>query len=148
MIATIASALGIAAALEDSGAAKVVADTLLEVAGSMGVGHRGMVLGIVLTASGFAQVINKNGAAALTFPVAMASANYLNVHPEPFAFSLIVGCGLSFMSPVSYNTNLMVYGPGGYKFMDFPRVGLPMTLVLALLCALICPIVFPFRPMP
>ena len=148
VIATIASALGIAAALEDSGAAKFVADTLLEAAGSLGMGQRGMVLGIVLTASGFAQVINKNGAAALTFPVAMASAKYLNVHPEPFAFSLIVGCGLSFMSPVSYNTNLMVYGPGGYKFLDFPRVGFPMTLVLALLCALICPIVFPFSPMP
>ncbi|MDE0125661.1 MAG: SLC13 family permease [Bryobacterales bacterium] len=148
VIATIASALGIAAALEDSGAAKVVADTLLETAGSMGVGRRGMVLGLVLTASGLAQVINKNGAAALMFPVAMAAANYLGVHPEPFAFSLIVGCGLSFMSPVSYNTNLMVYGPGGYKFLDFPRVGLPMTLALALVCALVCPIVFNFDPMP
>lgn len=148
VIATIASALGIAAALEDSGAAQIVADRVLGLAESAGVGPRGMVLGIVLTASGFAQVINKNGAAALTFPVAMAAAARLGVHPEPFVFSLILGCGLSFLSPVSYNTNLMVYGPGGYRFLDFPRVGLPMTVVLALVCAWICPLAFPFRPLP
>ncbi len=148
VVATIAAALGLAAAIEDSGAARVLADNVLGVADSMGVGQRGMVLGIVATASGLAQVINKNGAAALVFPVAMAAASHLNVHPEPFAFSLIVGCGLSFLSPVSYNTNLMVYGPGGYHFTDYARVGFPMTVALILLVAWLCPIVLPFEPLP
>ena len=148
VIATIAAALGLAVALEDSGAARYLADGVLGLAQSLGVGDRGMVLGIVATACGLAQVINKNGAAALMFPVAMAAAQHLNVHPDPFAFSLIVGCGLSFMSPVSYNTNLMVYGPGGYHFMDYPRVGVPMTIVLVLVVAWICPLAFPFEPLP
>lgn len=148
VIATIAAALGLAATIEDSGAAKFLADGALQAAEAMGLGQRGMVLGCVATASALAQVINKNGAAALVFPVAMAAAEHLGVHPEPFTFSLIVGCGLSFMSPVSYNTNMMVYGPGGYKFMDYPRVGFPMTVILVLLAGLICPWAFPFRPLP
>ncbi len=148
VIATIAAALGLAATIEDSGAAKFLADSALQASEAMGLGQRGMVLGCVATASALAQVINKNGAAALVFPVAMAAAEHLGVHPEPFTFSLIVGCGLSFMSPVSYNTNMMVYGPGGYKFMDYPRVGFPMTVILVLLAGLICPWAFPFRPLP
>lgn len=148
VIATIGAALGLAVALEDSGAAQFIADKVLDFAEGLGVGNRGMVLGIVATASAFAQVINKNGAAAMMFPVAMAAAARLNVHPEPFAFSLIVGCGLSFMSPVSYNTNLMVYAPGGYKFTDYPRVGFPMTVLLVLLVSWLCPVAFPFRPLP
>ena len=107
-----------------------------------------MLFVLILTASGFSQVITKNGAAALMFPVAKATADALNVHIEPFAFSLIFGCGLSFLSPVAYQTNLMVYGPGGYRFLDFARVGAPLTILLAALGALICPLVFPFRPVP
>ncbi len=110
-----------------------------------------MLFVMMLTGSAFAQVITKNGAAALMFPIAKATADELNLHLEPFAFSLIFGCGLSFLSPVAYQTNLMVYGPGGYRFLDFPRIGAPLTILLAALGALLCPLLpnalFPVLPL-
>lgn len=148
VIVSIAAALGMSAALEQSGAADAIANGLLDACRSMGIGERGMLFAMALTASAFSQVLTKNGSAALMFPIAMATAQDLSLHPEPFAFSLLLGCGLSFMSPVAYQTNLMVYGPGGYRFLDFPRIGLPLTVLLCALCALLCPLVFPFRPLP
>ena len=148
VIVAIAAALGMSAALEQTGAANAIATWLLDTCRNMGLGNRGMLFVMMLTGSAFAQVITKNGAAALMFPIAKATADELNLHLEPFAFSLIFGCGLSFLSPVAYQTNLMVYGPGGYRFLDFPRVGAPLTILLAALGALLCPLVFPFRQMP
>ena len=147
VLVAVAAALGLGTALAQSGAATSLASALLQLGQTFELGHRAMLLALVLSASAFAQVISKNGAAALVFPIAMASARELGLHPEPFAFSLIVGCGLSFLSPISYQTNLMVYGPGGYRFMDFPKVGLPLTVLLAALCVLLCPWIFPFRPL-
>lgn len=146
VLVAVAAALGMGAALAQSGAATALAAALLDFCQALGLGDRGMLLALVLFASTFAQVISKNGAAALVFPVAMATARELGLHPEPFAFSLIVGCGLSFLSPISYQTNLMVYGPGGYRFLDFPKVGLPLTILLAVICVVLCPWIFPFRP--
>lgn len=148
VIVAIAAALGMSAALEQSGAAQAIATWLLDTSSDIGLGNRGMLFVMMLTGSAFAQVITKNGAAALMFPIAKATADELNLHLEPFAFSLIFGCGLSFLSPVAYQTNLMVYGPGGYRFLDFPRIGAPLTILLAALGALLCPLVFPFRQMP
>lgn len=147
VLVAIAAALGMGAALEQTGAATAIAAWLLEACQTLGTGDRGMLFVMIVTSSAFAQVISKNGAAALMFPVAKATADELNLHMEPFAFTLIFGCGLSFLSPVAYQTNLMVYGPGGYKFLDFPRVGFPMTVVLAIVGAFLCPIMFPFRPL-
>lgn len=145
VLVAVAAALGMGAALAQSGAATALSFALLDLGQAVGLGYRGMLLALVLSVSALAQVISKNGAAALAFPVAMATARGLGLHPEPFAFSLIVGCGLSFLSPISYQTNLMVYGPGGYRFMDFPKVGLPLTILLAVLCVVLCPWIFPFR---
>ena len=148
VVVTIAAAIGMGAALEQTGAAAAIATSLLDAVRAIGAGNRGTLFMMILTASGFSQLIHKNGAAALMFPVAKATADELNLHLEPFAFSLILGCGMSFVSPVSYQTNLMVYGPGGYRFLDFSRVGVPLTILLAALGALLCPFVFPFRPLP
>lgn len=148
VIVVIAATLGMSAALAETGAATAIAAWLLDACRSLGLGNRGMLVAITLLASAFSQLLTKNGSAALMFPIAMATARELHLHPEPFAFSLILGCGLSFLSPIAYQTNLMVYGPGGYRFLDFPRIGLPLTLLLALLCALLGPVVFPFRPVP
>lgn len=148
VIVVIAAMLGMSAALAETGAAAAIAGWLLDVCRGLGLGNRGMLFAITLLASGFSQLLTKNGSAALMFPIAMATARELHLHPEPFAFSLILGCGLSFLSPIAYQTNLMVYGPGGYRFLDFPRIGLPLTLLLALLCAVLAPVVFPFRALP
>ena len=148
VVVSTAAALGMGVALEQTGAAATIASWLLNACQEIGVGERGILFTMIVTASMFSQVLTKNGSAALMFPIAMATARDLGLHPEPFTFSLIIACGLSFLSPVAYQTNLMVYGPGGYRFLDFPKVGAPLTIILAVLCALICPLAFPFRPMP
>ena len=144
VIVVIASALGIGAAMTDSGAALAIADELLELAGALGMGPHGILLATFLLTTAFAQALTNNGAAALMFPIAMAAAVELGVRPEPFAFTLLLGAGASFMTPIGYQTNLLVYGPGGYRFLDFTRIGLPLSILLALTTAWLAPIAFPF----
>jgi len=64
------------------------------------------------------------------------------VDPAPIMFVLMLGVGCSFVSPIGYQTNLMVYGPGGYRFLDYARLGVPLTLILAILSAVLAPLVY------
>ena len=148
VVVAIGAALGMSYALQQSGAADAISAWLLDACANLGIGSQGMLFIVTVTASAFAQVITQNGAAALAFPIAMATANQLGVHPEPFAFCLILGANLSFLSPVAYQTNLMVFGPGGYRFLDFPKIGLALTVLLSVVCALVAPVIMPFRQMP
>jgi di/tricarboxylate transporter len=144
VIVVIASALGIGAAMTSSGAALAIADELLSFAGALGMGPRSILLATFLLATAFAQALTNNGAAALMFPIAMAAAEELGVRPEPFAFTLLLGAGTSFLTPIGYQTNLLVYGPGGYKFLDFTRMGLPLSILLGAVAAWLAPVAFPF----
>ncbi|MDA0205526.1 MAG: SLC13 family permease [Acidobacteria bacterium] len=144
VIVVIASALGIGAAMASSGAALVIADELLGFARALGMGPRGILLAIFMLTTALAQALTNNGAAALMFPIAMAAAAELGLRPEPFAFTLLLGAGTSFLTPIGYQTNLLVYGPGGYRFLDFTRIGLPLSILLALMAAWLAPIAFPF----
>ncbi len=146
VLVVIACALGISEALQRTGAAQSTATHLLDWCDRLGLGPGAMLFVVVLLASLFGQVVTNNGAAALMFPITMATARQLGVSPEPFMFTLMVGAGLSFMTPISYQTNLMVYGPGGYRFGDFARFGIPLTVVTALVATLACLAVYPFRP--
>lgn len=101
-----------------------------------------MIFGLFVVTAGFAQLITNNGAAAMMFPIAMQLAHEFAIHPHAILFSLMVAAGSTFLSPISYQTNLMVYGPGGYKFMDFFRLGAPLTLLLAIVCAVLAPLVY------
>ena len=78
------------------------------------------------------------------FPIAIETAVELGVSPEPFMFTLMIGVGSSFMTPVSYQTNLMVHGPGGYRFPDFAHLGIPLTILVAAVATALCPLAFPF----
>ena len=93
-----------------------------------------------------AQLMTNYGAAVIMFPIVIGAAQGIGVSPYPFVFTMMSAAGCNFLTPVSYQTNLMIYGPGGYKFMDFPRLGLPLTLLVAVLATFIAPIVFPFIP--
>ena len=85
-----------------------------------------------------------NAAAVLVFPIAMATAGSLGVDPRPFAVAIAVGASASFLTPIGYQTNTMVYGPGGYRFGDYARLGLPLTLVVVILTAWVVPLFWPF----
>ena len=95
-------------------------------------------------AAAFSLFITNNGAAVVMFPIVMTLARDLGVSPLPFVFTLMVAAGSNYISPVTYQTHLMVWGPGGYKFADFARLGAPLTLLLALVCTFVAPLAFPF----
>jgi len=146
VLLVIGAALGMGAALKSSGAAEEIAHGMIGIANDYQFGPWAMLFVLFCLTTAFAQVITSYGAAVLMFPMAMQTAQDFNVSPEPFLFTLMIAAGSIFISPVGYQTNLMVYGPGGYRFSDFVRVGTPLTSVVATGATLVAPWVFPFHP--
>jgi di/tricarboxylate transporter len=104
-----------------------------------------MALGVVFAGCIIMDTMITNVASAVfMFPIAMAMASSLGVNGMPFAITVMVGASCSFISPMGYQTNLMVYGPGGYKFVDFVKIGVPMTIVVGIITLIIAPRVWPF----
>ncbi|MDQ1351587.1 MAG: hypothetical protein QG657_1892 [Acidobacteriota bacterium] len=125
----IASAFGISKGLTNSGLAQFLAHELLDVVGSFGT--LGMLAGIYLITWFYTEIITNNAAAALMVPIALAMAHQAGIDPRPFLVAVTIAASSSFATPIGYQTNLMVYGPGGYKFRDFLKIGIPMGLLVA-----------------
>jgi di/tricarboxylate transporter len=143
VLLVIGASLGIGQALETSGAAQVVAASLIDLAS----GHPWLVLVMVyLVTMVFTELITNNAAAVLVFPIALAAAQSLGVSFMPFAITIMVAASGGFATPIGYQTNLMVFGPGGYKFGDYVRLGVPLDLVFMAVTVLITPLAFPFYP--
>ncbi len=140
VLVVIGAALGIGEAMRTSGAAAYLTELML--AGLDGAPPSVMLFSLFLMTSLLAQLITNNGAAVLMFPIFMSVSESTGLSAQGVLFTLMVAAGSSFLSPIAYQTNLMVYGPGSYKFLDFARVGLPLTLVLALVCSILAPIAY------
>lgn len=137
----IGSALGLGSALDSSGAAAAISGAALSAVGD----HPWFVLAAVyVVTSAINEILTNNAAVALTFPVAVAAAQRLGVDPFPFVMAVMLAGSLSFASPIGYQTNLMVYGPGGYRFADFVRIGLPLNIVVGLIAIALIPLIWPF----
>ena len=141
VILVIASAFGIGAAMESSGLAAVAADGLVGVFDWLG--PRGVLLGIVVATIVLTEMITNNAAALLMFPIAVATAAAGGLDPRGAAIAVAVAASASFLTPIGYQTNMMVYGPGGYRFGDYVRLGFPLTLLVATALVVIVPIVWP-----
>jgi di/tricarboxylate transporter len=89
-------------------------------------------------------MITNNGAAVLMFPIAAAAAEGLGVDLRPFVMTIMMAASASFATPIGYQTNMMVFGPGGYRFADYLRIGLPLTLLVGITTVLIAPLIWPF----
>jgi len=141
VLLVIAASFGLGRALGTTGAAHAIAGGLIQLAG----GHPWYSLALVYAVTTvFTEVITNNAAAILIFPVALATAGRLDVHFLPFVITIMVAASASFATPLGYQTNLMVYGPGGYRFTDYARVGLPMNLVVGIVTVLLTPLIWPF----
>ena len=92
----------------------------------------------------FTELITNNAAAVLVFPIALSAARSLSADTMPFMIAIAVAASAGFATPFGYQTNLMVYGPGGYKFADYLRIGIPLDIIMMIVCVLIAPFVFPF----
>jgi di/tricarboxylate transporter len=141
VLLTIAAALALGKGLDTTGAAGALASSLLNLTGT----NPWLALAVVyLTTSFFTEIITNNAAAALIFPVAMSTADGLGVNAMPFIICIMVAASASFATPIGYQTNLMVYGPGGYRFSDYMRIGLPLNLVMGIVTVVLCPLIWPF----
>lgn len=142
VLIVIASSFGISRALEKTGAAAWLADRVI---GSVDQwGPIGVLAAIYLMTTVMTEVITNNAAAAVVFPIAMASAQQLQVDPRPFVIAIAIGASASFATPIGYQTNMMVYGPGGYRVRDFLKVGLPLNALYMIVSIILIPLFWKF----
>jgi di/tricarboxylate transporter len=137
----IAASFGIGIAIEKSGLAQVLGSFIVD--GFSGWGPVGVLLAVTLATVALTELITNNAAAALLFPIAMATASQLGLNPRPYAIAVAVAASASFLTPIGYQTNTMVYGPGGYKFGDYSRLGFPLTLIVVAMIVLVIPVFWP-----
>jgi di/tricarboxylate transporter len=141
VLLVIAASFGIGQALEKTGAAAFVAGGLVDLSGD----DPWMALALFFLATSlFTNLITNNAAAVLMFPIALEVATRLDVSVIPFAIVIMKAASASFATPIGYQTNLMVMGPGGYRFSDYIRLGLPLTVLTGAVTVLIAPWVWPF----
>ncbi len=138
----IAASFGLGKALDKSGAAEVIAGFVVKYAGTMG--PIAVLATIYLVTMIFTELLSNNAAAVLMFPFGLAVAHQMGISPRPFCVAIMFAASLAFATPIGYQTNLMVYGPGGYKFSDFTRIGLPLNIILWVICVALIPILWPF----
>jgi di/tricarboxylate transporter len=142
IVVLIAAAFGLGSAVASSGLAESVAGGLVDVMSPLG--PIGALAAIMVATVILTELVSHNAAAALMFPIGVATAVTLGSDARPFVIAIMMGASLSFLTPLGYQTNLMVYGLGGYRFSDFSRVGVPLNLVTIVLSLILIPIVFPF----
>lgn len=128
LLLLIAASLGIGKAVEISGLAAALAGGMVSV-GSVG-GALGTVAAVYLATAILTEAVTNNAAAALMLTIGLSAARQLGVPPEAFAVTVAIAASASFLSPIGYQTNLMVMSAGGYRFKDFWRAGLPVTLIV------------------
>jgi di/tricarboxylate transporter len=126
VLIVIAASFGLGAAIESSGLAAALGHAIVEGLGDLG--PRFVLLGVVVATVALTEFISNNAAAALMFPIAMAAAGEVGAEPRSFAVAVAISASLSFLTPIGYQTNTMVYGPAGYRFSDYWRLGAPLTL--------------------
>lgn len=141
VLAVIAASFGLGTSLEVTGAAAHLAQSWLSLAGE---GPWLALAAVYLVTMVFTEFITNNAAAVLVFPIAQATAEALGVSFWPFVVAIMMAGSASFATPIGYQTNLMVYGPGGYRFTDYVRFGLPLNLLLAAVTICLIPLFWPF----
>lgn len=135
--------LALGKAMEASGAAALLAGGITTVFGSWA--SPVIILSAVyLLSSTLTELISNNAVAALLTPIVISMAVSLEVDARPFIVAMMLGCSASFATPIGYQTNTYVYGAGGYRFSDFPKVGVPLNLILWLVATFLVPLMWPF----
>ena len=141
VVLTIAAALGVGKAVTASGLADVAGGLVVDAAAPLGA--LGALALVMLATIVITELVTNNGAAVLLLPVALAAAETAGADPRPFAIAVALCASASFLSPLGYQTNLMVYGLGGYRFTDFVRAGAPLTLTVLAVGLIVIPTVWP-----
>lgn len=141
VLVVIGASFALGNAMDETGAARFIAEQLIM--SDRMTPWLALLLVYTLTAS-FTELITNNAAAVLMFPIALSVSEQMGVSILPFAIAIMFGASASFITPLGYQTNLMVYGPGRYHFMDYVKVGLPLSLVVGATSVTLIPFIWPF----
>jgi di/tricarboxylate transporter len=142
VVVLLAGVLPLGLALERTGAAGMIVDGAMRLAGDAG--PIAVLAAIYLLTATLTEFMSNNAAAVLLAPVAIATADRLGVDPRPFLVAVTFAASTSFATPVGYQTNTMVYDAGGYRFRDFLKVGIPLNLIFATIATALIPVFWPF----
>ena len=134
--------LALGAAMEKTGAAHLIASGVTSAVGHFG--PRVMLSVMYLLATVLTELISNNAVALLLTPIAFEIAATMGVDARPFAVAVMFGCAASFATPIGHQTNTYVFGAGGYRFADFPKIGAPLNLILWIVATVLIPIFWPF----
>ena len=141
ILLAIAASFAMSAALEKTGAASAIARGMTSLAGGSPLATLAMLyLGTVIVT----ELVTNNAAAALMFPLGLEAAEGLGVNHFPFVIAVMMAASNGFATPIGYQTNLMVYGPGGYRFSDYVKIGVPLDILIGLITVALAPLVWPF----
>ncbi len=140
LAAVIALSLALGTAMIKTGVADMVANVVVEL--FIPLGKVAVLLGIYAITAILAAYITNKAAVAIIFPISLSAAKMLGVNPEPFALVVAFAAAANFMTPIGYQTNLMVYGPGGYTFKDFFRFGFPLTVIYMIVAVTVLSITY------
>jgi di/tricarboxylate transporter len=141
VLLAIAASFALGLAIDKTGAASMIATQMTALAGGSPWVSLALIYLVTLIVT---ELITNNAAAALMFPFALATAATLNVSYMPFVITVMMAASAGFATPIGYQTNLMVYGPGGYRFSDYLKIGVPLDILIGLVTVAIAPLAFPF----
>lgn len=143
VIILLGSILPLGIAMQQTGTAAFLTQQLLEVTAALG--PHGVLAALYLLTTLLTAVISNNAAAVVLTPIAVSTGVALEMSPLPLVIAVMLAASNSFVTPIGYQTNTFIYGPGGYRFSDFIRVGGPLNLLLLALATLVIPLFFPFH---
>jgi di/tricarboxylate transporter len=144
VIMLLAGVIPLGIAMQKSGLAGVLAGGVVELIGPFG--PLAVLAGIYLVTAVLTELMSNNATAVLLTPIAFSTAVSMELSPTPFIVAVLFAASTSFATPVGYQTNTMVYGPGGYRFADYLRFGIPLNLLFWVIAVLAIPVFFPFHP--
>jgi di/tricarboxylate transporter len=140
----IAGTIALGAAMQKTGTSQLYAETFLGIFSNFSTNSSGLILAaVILLTSISTQILSNNATAVLLLPIAVSAAVGLGVNPKPFVIAVCFGASACFATPIGYQTNLLVYGPAGYRFSDYLKLGIPLNFIVLILGTLLIPIVWP-----
>jgi di/tricarboxylate transporter len=142
LLALIFSMLAIGAALDASGAVALIVEAI---APGLGLLPPFLIVwAIYLLTSVLTELVSNNAVAVVVTPIAIGLASAMGIDPRPLVVAVMIAASASFATPIGYQTNTLVYGPGGYRFTDFMKVGIPLNLTIGILASALIPFIWPF----